>query len=235
MSRRLLLDLRSPISRLRSPIFYLLALAGYWLVLIYNLGAQWSVYEQYHYGWAVPFLCAYLLWRRVAQSSQSPGLGNLMAAADLPSPAGEISRQRSEIPLPSFIFYLFLALCAFLYLPTRFLHEANPIWRLTSLLWTLEVIGLTLLTVHLVHGQMTETRVQKPQVSCPSSMFHLPSWRALLFPVCFFLVAVPWPSGLEKLSTQSLMQFNSSVFPLPVNPPLNSWAFSGFRRFSMAV
>ena len=134
-----------------------------------------------------------------------------MAAADLPSPAGEISRQRSEIPLPSFIFYLFLALCAFLYLPTRFLHEANPIWRLTSLLWTLEVIGLTLLTVHLVHGQMTETRVQKPQVSCPSSMFHLPSWRALLFPVCFFLVAVPWPSGLEKLSTQSLMQFNTSA------------------------
>ena len=45
----------------------LLALAGYWAVLIYYLGAQWSVYEQYHYGWAVPLLCGYLIWRNYTE------------------------------------------------------------------------------------------------------------------------------------------------------------------------
>src|SRR5947199_3251932 len=50
-------------------ILPLAAIAGYWAVLIYHLGAQWSIYEQYNYGWAVPFLCAYLLWKRIGQSA----------------------------------------------------------------------------------------------------------------------------------------------------------------------
>src|SRR5664279_2517098 len=50
-------------------LFPLCILGCYWAILIYYLGAQWSVYEQYGYGWAVPFLCLYLLWRRVAQAS----------------------------------------------------------------------------------------------------------------------------------------------------------------------
>src|ERR1022692_2152988 len=48
----------------------------YWAILIYYLGAQWSVYEQYNYGWAVPFLCLYLLWRRVAQASSPSSSGS---------------------------------------------------------------------------------------------------------------------------------------------------------------
>jgi exosortase/archaeosortase family protein len=200
--------------RLPSSIFYLLPLAGYWLVLIYNLRAQWSVYEQYHYGWAVPFLCLYLIWRKVAQASPPAGSNGIPAAPTsdlrpLTSPPFHLPSSTSH--LPSSIFYLLLALCAFLYLPTRFLHEANPIWRLTSLLWTLEVIGLTLLPMHLLHGQMPEIRGQKPQVSGPASIFHLPSSRALAFPLCFFLVAVPWPSGLENLLAQSLMRLNAST------------------------
>jgi exosortase/archaeosortase family protein len=58
---------------------------------------------------------------------------------------------------------------------------------------------------------MTEIRGQKPQVSGPSSIFHLPSSRALAFPLCFFLVAVPWPSGLEHFLTQSLLRLNTST------------------------
>ena len=46
-------------------LYLLAALAAYWGLLIYQLGAQWSAYEQYNYGWAVPFLCAYLLWLRL--------------------------------------------------------------------------------------------------------------------------------------------------------------------------
>src|SRR5438128_1411754 len=55
-----------------------LALAGYWLVVIYQLSAQWLVYPQYGYGWTVPVLCLGLLWRRWHEwsvvSSQWPGV-----------------------------------------------------------------------------------------------------------------------------------------------------------------
>src|SRR5258708_36936471 len=100
------------------------------MLLIYNLGAQWSVYEQYRYGWSVPFLCAWLAWKRIE--------GNQSKVQSL-NPKVRV--------LPSSIFYLLLAFVALLYAPTRFLHEANPIWPLTSFLWSGEVIGLTLLMV----------------------------------------------------------------------------------------
>jgi exosortase len=77
---------------------------------------------------------------------------------------------------------------AALYAPTRLLHEANPIWRLTSLLLALEVIGLTLCFVYLLGGS--------------------PGLRRFVFPIAFFLVAVPWPSGLENFLVQSLTRWN---------------------------
>ena len=202
-----------------SRIFYLLPIVGYWLVLIYNLGAQWSVYEQYHYGWAVPFLCSYLLFRRFTQASQSPSPGGLLPAAETPSPRGEVIGQGAVVGGTSYISYLLLAICALLYLPTRFLHEANPIWRLTSLLWTLDVIALTLLffwscspIIHSSHGQST---LRSPPSFVPlrrTGSITEAGWsRSLVFPICFFLLAVPWPSALENLLTQSLMRLNSST------------------------
>src|SRR5438552_14003883 len=102
----------------------LIVLGVYWLALIHQLGAQWSLYEQYNYGWSVPFLCAYLIWQRVHNSTSKVQSSKFVA-----SPSS----------------FSLLLLCALLYTPTRFFHEANPVWRLTCLLWTLEIIGLTLL------------------------------------------------------------------------------------------
>ncbi|MBI3849420.1 MAG: exosortase/archaeosortase family protein [Verrucomicrobia bacterium] len=143
---------------------WFLPLAWLWFSLSYNLGAQWSAYEQYNYGWAVPFLCAYLFWLRwhVKPLPESPA--NVRAATAIG------------------------VLAAFLLLPTRFLHEANPIWRLTSLAWTLEVIIIYLAAVYLAGGM---------------------GWlRQFFFPIVFFLVAVPWPSGLENFLVQSLTGLN---------------------------
>jgi len=169
-------------------LFPLCALGCYWAVLIYYLGAQWSVYEEYNYGWAVPFLCLYLLWRSVVQASQPARSSGIPAA------------EASAFHPPTSLLYLLLAICALLYAPTRFLHEANPTWRLTSLLWTLEVIGLTLLTLQLVLGRSAQR----------TSDFGLRT-SDFIFPFCFFLVAVPWPSGLENLVVHSLMRSNVSA------------------------
>lgn len=114
-----------------------------------------------------------------------------------------------SVPLahpPASIFYLLLVSLSLLYAPTRFLHEANPIWRLTSLLWTLEVIGITLLMLPLVLDVYHASRPTHH-----ASRFSAFCFSDFQFPILFFLVAVPWPSGLENLLTQSLMRLNVST------------------------
>ena len=58
------------LSRGKGSVLPICVIGCYWVVLIYYLGAQWSVYEQYGYGWAVPFLCAYLLWGKTESRKQ---------------------------------------------------------------------------------------------------------------------------------------------------------------------
>lgn len=152
----------------RLPLRSLLVIAGvlacFWLAVIHQLGAQWSVYAQYHYGWAVPLLCGYLVWRRIQRPAADEGSSQFHGTT------------------------VILAVCALAYGPTRFLHEANPIWRLTSFLLALEVIVLTLCFVNILGGSSLVRRV--------------------VFPFFFFLVAVPWPSGLENFVVQFLTRWN---------------------------
>ena len=171
---------------------WLLPLGGFWAVLIHQLGAQWSAYEQYHYGWAVPVLCLYLIWQKKrGQSTEARGQGGGVSGV-----ASQVSGGRER----SSILYCLLACAALFYAPTRWLHEANPIWRLTSLLLAVETIAITLLVL----------QACSPVVSMSCSPV-VPLSRGLLFPLCFFLVAVPWPSGLENLVVQSLTRLNVSA------------------------
>ncbi len=103
----------------------LLVLAAAWFGGVRLLSPQWTVYEEYQYGWAVPFLCLYLLHRRWL---------------DRPAPAAGTLRP---------VFLVTLALGACLLLPIRIIVEANLIWRLGSwalagalVIVTLAVIGL---------------------------------------------------------------------------------------------
>lgn len=79
----------------------------------------------------------------------------------------------------------------FLYAATRLLEEANPDWRLVSWLLALEVCGITLLTSYAAFGPNLVPR--------------------LLFPLLFFLVAVPWPTILEAPLVQALMRANAAT------------------------
>jgi len=186
--------LPSSIFHLPAPILPFLALAGYWLVVVYQLGAQWSVYPQYGYGWAVPILCLGLFgkrWQEVRDRrwEMEDGRWKIDAASDsqlqsanfyLLSP---INSGRGPVVL--------LTVFALLWLVTRFLHEANPIWRLTSWLLALEVAGLTLLLIRFALG--------------PSLLAHL------AFPICFFFVAGPWPSPIKGPLIQWLARANAAL------------------------
>ncbi|MGA3180975.1 MAG: exosortase/archaeosortase family protein [Verrucomicrobiota bacterium] len=86
---------------------------------------------------------------------------------------------------------LFFATLAFLYLPTRLVEEATPEWRPIQWALGIEAIGLTLCAVYLGKGR---------------------GWlRQVAFPICFFFVAIPWPTVIEAPVIQSLTRINSAV------------------------
>ena len=69
------MSLRVPswLSSGRGLLLLALAVFGFlWFELINQLRVEWSVNPQYSYGWAVPFLCAYLLYERLRILKSAP-------------------------------------------------------------------------------------------------------------------------------------------------------------------
>jgi exosortase len=114
-------------------------------------------------------------------------LGLLLRRWQSPS---EVSHQNGAVKHPNFTAWLFLIL-AFLYLPTRLVEEATPEWR--PIQWSLgiEAIGLTLCAINLAKGSGR--------------------LRQFAFPICFFLVAIPWPSLIEQPVIQSLTRIGAAI------------------------
>ena len=106
----------------------------------------------------------------------------------------EIGDRRSEIGFQHFsisAFQLFALALAFLYLPTRLVEAATPEWR--PIQWSLGVIaiGLTLCAINAGLGR---------------------GWlRQLAFPICFFFVAIPWPSLIETPIIQHLTRASAAM------------------------
>jgi exosortase len=116
-----------------APSALLVAFAFLWYRLIDHLRVEWTVNEQYAFGWAVPFLCAYLVWVRWPAFRSQPSTVNL------------------ESSLFRFLTCSFVLL-AFLYFPTRLVLEATPEWRVISWLLAIEIVGLSLITLRIAGG-----------------------------------------------------------------------------------
>lgn len=103
-------------------------LAAFWAALIYQVSADWRVVPEYAYGWSVPWLAAFLFWKRwITRPAPEPqGAPILVCAAALT-----------------------LALC---YLPIRLLEEANPDWRMLTWAQALQVVSLTLFALFYAGG-----------------------------------------------------------------------------------
>ncbi len=163
--------------------FVLLPLGFLWFTLINQLRVEWSVNPQYSYGWVVPFLCLAFILQRW-QAGRAAGRGEM----------SEVRSQKSDLRPPISDRWPSVALfatLAFLYLPTRLFQEANPEWRMISWALAIEVVALTLLLVRLTLGSA--------------------GFRWFAFPICFFLVAVPWPTIIEGPVIQSLTRVNSGA------------------------
>jgi exosortase len=95
-----------------------------WFVLCHHLSGEWSVNEQYNYGWFVPFFALYLFWLRWQ---------------DRPEPLP---------PHKTRLAWIFIGLPALLLLlPIRVFEIGTPEWRPLSWIHTASVATLTLLYV----------------------------------------------------------------------------------------
>jgi exosortase len=169
----------SVFQRLSTSAFAAVAILGYfWFRLIDHLRIEWSLNEQYAYGWAVPILCAWLLWRRWKSQKRKIEDSRLKLGS---APPSSIFHPLS--PIPRFYFLSSLC-CAAAFLATRLVEIANPDWRFVSWTLALEVISISLAFIGLLTG--------------PANGKHF------AFPILFFLVAVPWPTVVEPPTVQFL-------------------------------
>jgi exosortase len=108
--------------------------AALWFVLCRHLSGEWSVNEQYNYGWFVPFFTLFLFWLRWE---------------DRPDP--EIRTQRTEARTQSEEFRMSAVAvaicCLLLLLPLRMFEIGNPDWRPLGWVHAAVVATLTLLYI----------------------------------------------------------------------------------------
>src|SRR5438128_11717016 len=110
-------------------------LAALWFVLCKQLSGEWSVNEQYNYGWFVPFLALYLFWLRWEDR-----------------PAPEVRSQKLEVR--SRLVAAIIGLAALLLLlPVRLFEIGTPEWRPLGWIHAASVAPLTLLYLSSAGGK----------------------------------------------------------------------------------
>jgi exosortase len=112
-------------------------LAALWLILWRELSGEWSVNDQYSYGWFVPFFAIVLFWLRFEDRPQ---------VNEVPSQRSESSHQSSVIALGFAIITLVLLF------PIRLFEIGNPDWRPLSWLHALCVVAITLIVLWSIGG-----------------------------------------------------------------------------------
>jgi exosortase len=160
-----------------------LALGALWFMLCRHLSSEWSLNEQYSYGWFVPFFAAFLFWLRWEDRPRRDGENvqpRKQDGAGGPTPNVQRPTKGRGIAIG-------IAVLALLILfPVRLFEIANPDWRPLGWIHAFAVIGITLVAVYLAGGW---------------------SWvKHFSFPILFFLVAVPWISAIEGPIVQGLMR-----------------------------
>ena len=105
-------------------IVALLVLTALWFLLCKQLSGEWSVNEQYKFGWFVPFFGLYLFWLRWQDRPE-------------PSPPRKTLLPWILIGVPALL----------LLLPIRLFEIGTPEWRPLGWIHTASVAALTLLSI----------------------------------------------------------------------------------------
>jgi exosortase len=169
---------------LASVVFF----AALWLILWWQLSGEWSVNDQYSYGWFIPFLAIVLFWLRWEDRPKADHSGHRSAISGQRSNNQERitnNRKAQAIAIGIVIFALSLLF------PIRLFEIGNPDWRPLSWLHAICVVAITLVFLWAVGGK--------------------PWLRHFAFPVGFTLIAVPWISPIEQPVVQDLMRIVAAI------------------------
>jgi exosortase len=176
----------APLARERFPLAVALSvlfLAVLWFGLCRELSGEWSVNEQYNFGWFVPFFAVYLFWLRWQDRPPTEIANRLQRTR---SDGQAFQSQIANLAAPTMAIAALLLL-----LPLRLFEIANPEWRLPAWIHAFAVVTLTLLFFWSAGGK---------------------AWlRHFAFPVAFIFIAVPWPTALETPVIQGLMRIVARV------------------------
>src|SRR2546423_374087 len=166
-----------------------------WIGLWSQLSGEWSVNDQYSYGWFVPFFAVVLFWIRFEDAPEAPKLG--AGSLELGQRKTENRSQRSEVGAQTNnkqritnnaaarTFAIAIVVAAVLLLfPIRLFEIGNPDWRPLGWLHAICIVTITLVFLWLVGGK--------------------PWLRHFAFPVAFTLIAVPWVTPTEEPIVQGL-------------------------------
>ena len=169
-----------------------LAVITLWFVLCRQLSGEWSVNEQYSYGWLVPLFAAVLFWlrwedrpkagRRKAEDGRRNGASG---ASDIDRNAARAAGSEAGAERINFGIAVAVLALAVLF-PVRLVEVANPDWRPLDWIHAAAVVTLTLVGIWAAGGW--------------------PWVRHFAFPVCFIFVAVPWITPIEEPIVQGLMR-----------------------------
>ncbi|HEX8898760.1 MAG TPA: exosortase/archaeosortase family protein, partial [Chthoniobacterales bacterium] len=118
-----------------------LALGALWFVLCRQLSGEWSVNEQYSYGWFVPFFAAFLFWLRWEDRPAGPG------PTEAPSSKLQASSSRGTGAMAVGILALLILF------PVRLFEVANPDWRPLGWIHAAAVVALTLVVIWAAGGR----------------------------------------------------------------------------------
>jgi exosortase len=108
--------------------FAIAVFALVWIEVVSRLRFEWSINPQYGYGWTVPFLAAYIFWRR--WETAPPAIA----------------------PRRGFVGPTVILVCALALVPVRLIQEANPDWRLLSWTMAAAAAGSTAAALYLSGG-----------------------------------------------------------------------------------
>src|SRR2546423_3320277 len=175
-----------------------IALGALWFVLCRHLSGEWSINEQYSYGWFVPFFAAFLFWLRWEDRPEVGGRRSEVGSRNGTSEASDIDGAAARIAESEpgseriKVVAIGIAMAALLILfPLRLFEVANPDWRPLGWAHTTVVVLLTFLVIWAAGGM---------------------AWvRHFAFPICFFFVPVPWISAIEQPIVEGLMRVVAGV------------------------
>jgi len=163
--------------------------AALWFILWRQLSGEWSVNDQYSYGWFVPFFAVVLFWLRWEDAPKAREASGQRSAV---SDQGTNNKRPITNNSKARAIAIGTAIVALLVLfPVRLFEIGNPDWRPLSWLHAICVVTITLIFLWSVGG--------------------VPWLRHFAFPVLFTLIAVPWVSPIEEPIVQGLMRVVAAV------------------------